>query len=66
MAAKSSAKSSQLLVAVESFAIETGRREDDTPVMVIFRGDITRVRADDVIVKGREHLFSPVSKSEDV
>lgn len=50
----------QMLIATESFAVETGRREDDSPIIVIIRADSTKLRADDPIVKGREHLFTPV------
>ena len=47
-----------VLVAVESFAIETGRREDDTPIMrIVLVGN--KVPADDEIVAGREELFAP-------
>jgi hypothetical protein len=55
------AKSAQLLVATTSFAIETGRREDDTPIIEIFLAGITKRRSDDPAVKGREELFEPVS-----
>jgi hypothetical protein len=55
------AKNAQLLVAITSFAIETGRREDDTPIIEIFLAGVTKRRADDPAVKGREHLFEQVS-----
>lgn len=55
----------QMLVAVTSFAIETGRRDDDTPVMEIFLAGVTKRRADDDAVKGREELFEPVSNAVD-
>jgi hypothetical protein len=51
----------QMLIATESFAVETGRREDDTPIMVIVQSGITRLPANNPIVKGREHLFAPTS-----
>lgn len=54
----------QLLIATESFAIETGRREDDTPILEIFLAGVTKRRADDPAVKGREHLFEPVTDVE--
>jgi len=57
------AKKAQMLVAVTSFAIETGRREDGTPIMEIFLAGVTKRRADDKAVKGREHLFEPVSSA---
>jgi hypothetical protein len=58
-------KAAQLLVAIESFAVETGRREDDTPVMrIVLVGN--RVRADDDIVPGREELFAPVGNNTEV
>jgi hypothetical protein len=53
----------QLLVATESFAVETGRREDDTPIMVIVRADATKLPADHKLVQGREHLFTPVTSA---
>jgi len=52
-----------MLIATESFAVETGRREDDTPILVIVRADATKLRADNPLVKGREHLFTPVSSN---
>jgi len=51
------AAKAQMLVAVTSFAIETGRREDDTPIMEIFLAGVTKRRADDPAVNGREELF---------
>lgn len=59
------AKNTQLLVAVTSFAIETGRREDDTPIIEIFLAGVTKRRSDDPSVKGREDLFEPVSNISD-
>ena len=59
------AKNAPMLVAVTSFAIETGRREDDTPIMEIFLAGVTKRRADDDAVKGREDLFEPVSNAVD-
>jgi len=53
----------QLLVAIESFAIETGRREDDSPIIEIFVAGVTKRRADHPAVKGREHLFEPAGDS---
>ncbi len=55
------AAKAQMLVAVTSFAIETGRREDDTPIMEIFLAGVTKRRADDPAVNGREELFEPVN-----
>jgi hypothetical protein len=55
----------QLLVAITSFAIETGRREDDTPIMEIFLAGVSKRRSNDPAVKGREELFEPVSNSSD-
>jgi hypothetical protein len=57
------AKNTQLLVAVTSFAIETGRREDDTPILEIYLAGVTKRKSDDAVVKGREHLFEPVSST---
>jgi len=57
------AAKTQMLVAVTSFAIETGRREDDTPIIEIFLAGVTKRRADDPAVKGREELFEPVSST---
>jgi len=49
-----------MLVAIESFAIETGRRDDDTPIMrIVLAGN--RISSDDEIVQGREALFAPAS-----
>jgi hypothetical protein len=59
------AKNAQLLVAVTSFAIETGRRDDDTPIMEIFLAGVTKRRSDDPAVAGREDLFEPVSNVSD-
>jgi hypothetical protein len=59
------AKNAPMLVAVTSFAIETGRREDDSPIMEIFLAGVTKRRADDDAVKGREELFEPVSNALD-
>jgi hypothetical protein len=56
----------QLLTATESFAVETGRREDGSPVLVIVRGGITKVHATDPIVKGREHLFEAADQPNHV
>jgi len=53
----------QTLVATESFAVETGRREDDSPIIVIVRDGVTKLRSDDPLVKGREHLFAPVNSA---
>jgi len=53
-----------LLLAIESFAVETGRREDDSPIVRIVVAGHTRVEASDPIVKGREHLFAPVADTE--
>jgi hypothetical protein len=50
----------QMLIAKESFAVETGRREDGTPDMRIVLAGQTRLQANDPIVQGREHLFDPV------
>ena len=60
MAAKAPA---QLLVAVTSFAIETGRRDDDTPIIEIFLAGVTKRMSDDPVVQGREELFEPVSNT---
>jgi len=59
------AKSAQMLVAVTSFAIETGRREDDTPIIEIFLAGVSKRRSDDPAVQGREELFEPVSNAVD-
>jgi hypothetical protein len=59
------AKTAQLLVATTSFAIETGRREDDSPVIEIFLAGTTKRRSDDASVQGREDLFEPVSNISD-
>jgi len=59
------AKNAQMLVAVTSFAIETGRREDDTPIIEIFLAGVSKRRSDDPSVKGREDLFEPVSTAVD-
>jgi hypothetical protein len=55
------AAKAQLLVAVTSFAIETGRREDDTPIMEIFLAGVTKRRSDDPALEGRAELFEPVN-----
>jgi hypothetical protein len=55
----------QMLVAVTSFAIETGRREDDTPIIEIFLAGVTKRRSDDPAVQGREELFEPVGNASD-
>jgi hypothetical protein len=57
------AKNAQMLVAVTSFAIETGQREDGTPIMEIFLAGVSKRRADDDAVVGREALFEPVSNA---
>ena len=59
------AKSPQLLVATTSFAIETGRRDDDTPIIEIFLAGVTKRRSDDPSVQGREDLFEPVTNVSD-
>ena len=59
------AAKAQLLVAVTSFAIETGRREDGSPVLEIFLAGVTKRRSDDPAVQGREELFEPVSAASD-
>ena len=49
----------QRLVAVTSFVVQTGEREDGTPELVIFHAGLSQLLADDPIVRGREHLFAP-------
>ncbi len=53
-----------LLVAIESFAVETGRHANGEPIMVIVQAGLTKYPADHAIVKGREHLFAPVEAND--
>jgi hypothetical protein len=59
------AKTAQTLVAITSFAIATGRREDDTPIMRIFLAGQSKLQSDDPAVTGREELFEPVTNAGD-
>ena len=53
----------QVFIATEAFAVETSRREDDTPVMrIVHVGD--KLPANDPLLKGREQLFRPLDSTD--